>query len=195
MKIVKKNKTLTAAAAALLFSALLHAGIIGAASGVFSFLKGKPAGTNEPINVSLELMPYVSRTGHETELAKNDAIKKAETAENNGTGGGAAFTGGDDSAKNSIYAYHDAVKQRIQANRYYPQQARQNGIGGKSMVAFSINRDGTVKDVRLFASSGNDILDREAVENIMRASPFPKLPDTVKEETLALEIAISFKLN
>ncbi|HNZ29379.1 MAG TPA: energy transducer TonB, partial [Candidatus Goldiibacteriota bacterium] len=73
--------------------------------------------------------------------------------------------------------------------------ARQNGIGGKSMVAFSINRDGTVKDVRLFSSSGNDILDREAVENIMRASPFPKLPDTVKEETLALEIAISFKLN
>lgn len=195
MKTDKKNKTISAAAAALLFSALLHAGIIGAASGAFAFFKGKPAVTNELMDVSLELMPYVSRTGHKTELAKNNAVKKNETAEKNGTGGAADFAGNDDSAKNSIYTYHDAVKQRIQANRFYPAQARQEGIGGKSMVAFSINRDGTVKDVRLFSSSGNDILDREAVENIKRASPFPKLPDTVKEESLALEIAISFKLN
>ena len=192
---MKKNKTLPVSAAALLISAMLHAGIIGTISGMFSLFKGKHTVTNQPVDVTLELMPYVAKTGHKTELAKNDTAARSETSDNNDMGGGTAAAGGDIETQNSVYAYNDAVKQRIQANRFYPPQARQKGIAGKSVVAFSINRNGTVADARLLTSSGDEMLDKEAVQNIWRAAPYPPLPDAIKAEPFALQIAIVFKLN
>jgi TonB family protein len=192
---VKKNKVLPVSAAALLISALLHAGIIGAASGMFSLFKGKHTAVNQPVDVTLELMPYVAKTGQKTELAKNDMDARSETSENDDVGGGTAAAAGDDEIKSSIYAYNDAVKQKIQANRFYPPQARQKGIAGKSVVAFSINRNGTVADARLLTSSGDEMLDKEAVQNVRRAAPYPPLPDAIKAEPFALQIAIVFKLN
>lgn len=193
---MKKNKVLPVSVAALLISALLHAGIIGAASGMFSLFKGKRTVINQPVDVTLEIMPYVSKTGQKTKLAKNDSAERNKQARNDDMGGGsAAVTGGDNEIQNSIYAYNDAVKQRIQANRFYPPQARQKGIAGKSVVAFFVNRDGTLADARLLASSGDEMLDKEAVQNIRRAAPYPPLPDVIKAEPFALQIAIVFKLN
>jgi len=52
-----------------------------------------------------------------------------------------------------------------------------------------------VADARLLASSGDEMLDKEAVQNIWRAAPYPPLPDVIKEQPFVLQIAIVFKLN
>ena len=49
------------------------------------------------------------------------------------------------------------------ANLRYPETARKQKIEGKSVVKFVISSDGTVSDVEIARSSGNKLLDDEAI--------------------------------
>jgi len=46
-----------------------------------------------------------------------------------------------------------------------------------TLVRFVLNRAGDVIESKVTKSSGNDVLDREALEILRRASPFPAFPD------------------
>jgi len=54
------------------------------------------------------------------------------------------------------------------------------GWEGSVVVGFMILRDGTVRDVRLVRGSGFSILDRNALEAVRSASPFPRPPEEAK---------------
>ena len=56
----------------------------------------------------------------------------------------------------------------------YPSSAR--GAQGTVIVRFVLNRAGGVIASAVTRSSGNDVLDREAIEILRRASPFPVFP-------------------
>jgi protein TonB len=47
---------------------------------------------------------------------------------------------------------------------------------GKATLRFTLDRDGRVVDVSIEKSSGNSILDQEALAIVRRAAPFPKFP-------------------
>jgi periplasmic protein TonB len=73
-------------------------------------------------------------------------------------------------------AYNALVFGHLQRFKRYPSAAR--GASGVATVQFVLNRAGDVIDSAVTKSSGNDVLDREALAILRRASPFPAFPAT-----------------
>jgi periplasmic protein TonB len=71
-------------------------------------------------------------------------------------------------------AYNALVFGHLQKFKRYPSAA--HGKSGTVLVRFVLNRAGEVTDSTVTKSSGNDVLDREAMEILRRASPFPAFP-------------------
>lgn len=72
-------------------------------------------------------------------------------------------------------AYNALVFGHLQRFKRYPQAA--HGVSGTVLVKFVLNRTGNVIESAVTKSSGNGVLDREALEILRRASPFPAFPD------------------
>lgn len=68
------------------------------------------------------------------------------------------------------------LRDTIQRGIAYPDVARRMGWEGRVLVAFLILPDGTVRNVRVVRGSGFPVLDRNAVEAVRAASPFPRPP-------------------
>jgi periplasmic protein TonB len=62
----------------------------------------------------------------------------------------------------------------LQRFKHYPAAA--HGASGTTVVQFELNRTGEVIASKVSKSSGNAVLDREAIELLHRASPFPPFP-------------------
>ena len=71
-------------------------------------------------------------------------------------------------------AYNALVFGHLQRFKRYPSSA--HGARGTAVVRFVLNRAGAVIERAVTKSSGNDVLDREALEILRRASPFPAFP-------------------
>jgi protein TonB len=71
-------------------------------------------------------------------------------------------------------AYNALVFGHLQKFKRYPVAAR--GAAGTVLVRFALNRAGEVVSTEVTKSSGNGVLDREALDILRRASPFPPFP-------------------
>ena len=71
-------------------------------------------------------------------------------------------------------AYNALVFGHLQRFKRYPLAA--HGASGTVVVRFELNRGGEVIDSKVTKSSGNVLLDREALDLLRRASPFPAFP-------------------
>ena len=69
------------------------------------------------------------------------------------------FPGGQD----SLFSY-------LKANVQYPVIAQENGIQGRVMCQFVVNKDGSIVDVVVVRSSGETSLDKEAIR-VIKAMP------------------------
>lgn len=74
----------------------------------------------------------------------------------------------------SANAYNALVFGHLQRFKRYPSAA--HGAVGTVVVQFALDRDGKVISGVVTKSSGNNVLDREAIEILRRASPFPAFP-------------------
>jgi protein TonB len=74
------------------------------------------------------------------------------------------------------------IRDIIMKNLSYPNMAREMGWEGKVTVSFIIREDGSVEKVRVVQSSGFEILDKNTLDTIRKAGPFPKPP--VKAELI-----------
>ena len=80
------------------------------------------------------------------------------------------------------FAYiQDLILQKLS----YPAAARRMGWSGRVVVAFMVATDGKVGGIRVVAGSGYQTLDRNAVETVRSASPFPR-PPVAAELTLPI---------
>ncbi|RVU30627.1 energy transducer TonB [Neptunomonas marina] len=77
----------------------------------------------------------------------------------------------------------------------YPRSARKDGVTGTATVRFTIQKNGRVIVPRLLNSSGDERLDKEALAMLQRASPFPRIPAELGENSLDLTLPIEFSLN
>ena len=71
-------------------------------------------------------------------------------------------------------AYNALVFGHLQKFKRYPLAA--HGASGTVLVRFALNRAGEVISSEVTKSSGNGVLDREALDILRRASPFPAFP-------------------
>ena len=74
----------------------------------------------------------------------------------------------------SASAYNALVFGHMQHFKRYPASAR--GASGTVLVRFELNRAGGVIGSAVTKSSGNAVLDQEALDLLRRASPFPPFP-------------------
>ncbi|HVO58338.1 MAG TPA: TonB family protein [Dongiaceae bacterium] len=74
--------------------------------------------------------------------------------------------------------YIESVKRRIQSN--WLQNTIDPGIRAArtahAVAQFTIYKDGTVKDIKIFQTSGNQSMDNSGLRAIMSSSPMPGLP-------------------
>jgi periplasmic protein TonB len=71
-------------------------------------------------------------------------------------------------------AYSALIVGHLDKYKRYPSAA--HGAVGKATLRFTLDRDGKVVDVQIVQSSGNAVLDEEALAIVHRADPFPKFP-------------------
>ena len=91
--------------------------------------------------------------------------------------------------------YAGLLKGWLQENMHYPRAARLAGQEGRAIVRFVIDRSGKVLSIRLEQGSGHHVLDREAVEMIERADPFPVMPAEMIASELELRVPIVFEIH
>jgi protein TonB len=70
----------------------------------------------------------------------------------------------------------DYIQRRIRDRLVYPAGARRMGVQGKTEVIFTIHENGTVSAVTVRLSSGNELLDKAAVDAVYAAAPFRPPP-------------------
>ena len=65
------------------------------------------------------------------------------------------------------------IRDMIEKSKRYPLLARRRGIEGTTLVRFRLKTDGSLERIELEKSSGKGILDRESINTVERAAPFP----------------------
>ena len=82
--------------------------------------------------------------------------------------------------------YFNKIREKIKANWIYPREAGDRGIQGDLLIEFHIAKDGQLAYLDLRRSSGEEILDRFAMNAVRLAQPFPPVPDSIAKRALAI---------
>jgi protein TonB len=91
-------------------------------------------------------------------------------------------------------AYFAHLKQKIDRVWSYPAEAAAHGIHGQLLLLFVLHRSGQVSRVELLRPSGSRILDKEAWEAVLNASPFDPFPPHMAEEELRIRARFTYTL-
>jgi protein TonB len=76
----------------------------------------------------------------------------------------------------------------------YPAEAKELLMEGSLMVIFSLNRDGTMIQIKVNKLSGYEILDKEAIRAIRSAAPFPPFPEHVTASRLNIRANFDYRI-
>jgi protein TonB len=88
--------------------------------------------------------------------------------------------------------YLARLSAKLERHKKYPGEARRQKVEGVVLIRFAIRRDGSVASCSIARSSGNALLDEEAVALPERAGPFPPIPDEINGELLELTVPVTF---
>jgi protein TonB len=110
-----------------------------------------------------------------------------QAASGNGTGGnGGALAGCLDPV------WMRAVTERVRQFFYYPDAALAVRTTGVVMVHFSVRRNGQIDRLQISKSSGNDGLDKAAIDIMHKAQPLPPIPDRMHTDRVDGDLPINF---
>ncbi|WP_213378325.1 energy transducer TonB [Allochromatium tepidum] len=132
--------------------------------------------------------------GSTTASATATVVGKAGTAESSGrtpTTQSGESTAGQRAAER---AYLAALQRAIARHQRYPAGARRHGQTGVATLAFVIEADGRLSQIRLAQSSGHDALDRSALQALTRLGRFDPIPKSLGRSAWSLRIPIRFDL-
>lgn len=90
--------------------------------------------------------------------------------------------------------WQSSVLQKLERLKRYPSEAQSDKQEGITTIKITINRQGHVLASKLAKSSGYSLLDKEAVALAYRADPLPAVPDTIKGNSITLNVPIEFYL-
>jgi periplasmic protein TonB len=93
-----------------------------------------------------------------------------------------------------IRRWESALVAHIERFKRYSAEARARGQRGLARVAFTIDRDGWVRESRILETSGSTELDRESLAMLARAQPMAKPPSQVQTGELSFVVPIRFNI-
>ena len=94
----------------------------------------------------------------------------------------------------AIRRWESGLVAHIERFKRYPAEARARGDHGLARVAFTIDRDGWVRESRILETSGSPELDRECLAMLARAQPMPKPPRQVQTSELSFVVPVRFNI-
>lgn len=95
---------------------------------------------------------------------------------------------------NALGEYGNALGRAIAKQKQYPKIAQMRGWQGDVMLDLKLDGSGKVLSANVIESSGHDALDKQALEMVRRASPFPAPPLALRDRTFNITVPVSFKL-
>jgi periplasmic protein TonB len=93
-----------------------------------------------------------------------------------------------------VHRWETELVAHIEHFKRYPPKARARGDQGLARVAFTVDRDGWVRETRLVQSSGSPELDEEALAMLTRAQPLPRPPNRAPADELSFVIPVRFNI-
>lgn len=97
--------------------------------------------------------------------------------------------------KELLSRYEQLISLWIQKFKQYPDEARRQGMQGKTMVRIRIDRRGNIHYWELENSTGYALLDRAAIDMVKRANPVPAVPNNYPAgEQFDFLIPVNFRL-
>jgi TonB family protein len=96
--------------------------------------------------------------------------------------------------RNLLQDFLNGIKKKIESKKKYPLSARNAGIEGRSGIQMTITKDGQLENVRIYESSGSEILDNAALESVKDSLPFPPIPEELEREKIELKFYLVFKI-
>ncbi len=97
----------------------------------------------------------------------------------------------------ALSGYQSKIHRRVAfiAKRYYKRSsARRANKEGKVLVAFTLLRNGEIKDPYIKTPNPHPLINKAALEALKMAAPFSKIPEEIIEDELNLVIPFSFTL-
>jgi protein TonB len=96
-----------------------------------------------------------------------------------------------DAARN---LYGSQLAREIAKHKQYPRIAQMRGWQGEVVVDLRLDGNGKVLSSKIHTTSGFDVLDKQALEMVKKASPFPAPPDALRGSLFNILVPVSFRL-
>lgn len=88
-----------------------------------------------------------------------------------------------------------ALMKYLQENIQYPKEAKEKNIQGKAHIAFTVETDGSITEICISKSSGNTLLDNEAIRVVESMPKWTPGEQSGKPVRVAFTLPVTFHLN
>lgn len=95
---------------------------------------------------------------------------------------------------NALGEYGGLLGRAIAKHKQYPKIAQMRGWQGEVKLDLKLDGNGKVLSATVSESSGYEALDKQALEMVRKASPFPMPPEALRNRTFNIIVPVSFKL-
>lgn len=96
-----------------------------------------------------------------------------------------------DDARNQ---YGHALWSAIEKHKQYPRIAQMRGWQGEAVVELILDGNGKLKSKKILTSSGYEVLDKQALDMMEKALPFPLPPEALRGGQFSIKVPVPFKL-
>jgi len=96
-----------------------------------------------------------------------------------------------DSARNN---YGNQLSREFAKHKQYPRLAQMRGWQGTVQVQVQIDASGAVVSSNISKSSGYEVLDKQALEMVKKASPLPQPPEVLRSREFTVLVPVIFRL-
>lgn len=93
-----------------------------------------------------------------------------------------------------IDGYSSSLWGAISKHKKYPKIAAMRGWEGEVIVELQLDGNGKLKSKKITQSSGHEVLDKQALEMVEKALPFPIPPDALRNSSFTITVPVPFKL-
>lgn len=95
---------------------------------------------------------------------------------------------------NALGEYGSLLGRAIAKHKSYPKIAQQRGHQGDVLLDLKLDGNGNVLSAKVKEGSGYESLDKQALDMVHKASPFPAPPVALRNRTFNITVPVSFKL-
>lgn len=90
--------------------------------------------------------------------------------------------------------YGNSLWGAISKYKKYPKIAAMRNWQGEAIVELQLDGNGKLQSKKIVQSSGHDVLDKQALEMVEKALPFPAPPEVLRGNSFTITVPIPFKL-